>query len=216
MVSATSANKLELLQIVDAVAREKLIEKGIVFDALEEAIKKAAMARYGEDNEIKAEIDRKTGETHLFRITHVVEDVEDAATQVTVADAKAKGSDAVVGDVLSDPLPPIDFGRVAAVAAKQIIVQKVRDAERDRQYEEFKDRVGEIIVGVVKRVEYGHVIVDLGRAEGVIRRDQVIPRENHRQNDRVRCYILDVRREQRGPQIFLSRSAPEFLAKLFA
>ncbi|MEM1019156.1 MAG: transcription termination factor NusA, partial [Pseudomonadota bacterium] len=161
-------------------------------------------------------IDRKTGETHLFRITHVVEDVEDAATQVTVADAKAKGSDAVVGDVLSDPLPPIDFGRVAAVAAKQIIVQKVRDAERDRQYEEFKDRVGEIIVGVVKRVEYGHVIVDLGRAEGVIRRDQVIPRENHRQNDRVRCYILDVRREQRGPQIFLSRSAPEFLAKLFA
>ncbi|MEO0411103.1 MAG: transcription termination factor NusA [Pseudomonadota bacterium] len=217
MVSATSANKIELLQIVDAVAREKLIDKDIVFGALEEAIQKAAMARYGEDNEINAQIDRKTGETYLFRITHVVEDedVEDNATQVTVAQAKAKKEDAAVGDVISDPLPPIDFGRVAAVAAKQIIVQKVRDAERDRQFDEFKDRVGEIIVGVVKRVEYGHVIVDLGRAEGVIRRDQVIPRENHRQNDRVRCFILDVRREQRGPQIFLSRTAPEFLANLF-
>ncbi|MEM7569805.1 MAG: transcription termination factor NusA [Pseudomonadota bacterium] len=205
------------MQIVDAVAREKLIEKDIVFGALEEAIKKAAMARYGEDNEIKAEIDRKSGETHLFRITHVVEDaeLEDSATQVTVAQAKSQKQDAAVGDVISDPLPPIDFGRVAAVAAKQIIVQKVRDAERDRQYDEFKDRVGEIIVGVIKRVEYGHVIVDLGRAEGVIRRDQVIPRENHRQNDRVRCFILDVRREQRGPQIFLSRTAPEFLASLF-
>lgn len=215
MVSATSANKLELLQIVDAVAREKLIDKAIVFEALEEAIMKAAMARYGDDNEIKAEIDRKSGETRLFRLTYVVEDVEDSAKQVTLEQAQAKNKDAALGDVISDPLPPIDFGRVAAVAAKQIIFQKVRDAERDRQFEEFKDRIGEVIVGVVKRVEYGHVIVDLGRAEGVIRRDQVIPRENHRQNDRVRCFIKDVRREQRGPQIFLSRNAPEFLANLF-
>jgi len=215
MVSATSANKLELLQIVDAVAREKLIDRDIVFEALEESIQKAAKARYGMENEITAEIDRKTGETRLFRITHVVDEVEDNATQITVADAKHQKADAAVGDVLTDPLPPIDYGRIAAVAAKQVIFQKVRDAERDRQYEEFKDRIGEIIVGVVKRVEYGHVIVDLGRAEGIIRRDQVIPRENHRQNDRVRCYILDVRREQRGPQIFLSRTAPAFLANLF-
>ncbi|MEM6682738.1 MAG: transcription termination factor NusA [Pseudomonadota bacterium] len=215
MVLATSANKLELLQIVDAVAREKLIDKDIVFEALEESIEKAAKARYGMENEISAEIDRKSGETRLFRVIHVVDEVEDNATQMTVADAKHQKPDAAVGDVLTDPLPPIDYGRIAAVAAKQVIFQKVRDAERDRQYDEFKDRVGEIIVGVVKRVEYGHVIVDLGRAEGVIRRDQVIPRENHRQNDRVRCYILDVRREQRGPQIFLSRNAPEFLAHLF-
>lgn len=215
MVSATSANKLELLQIVDAVAREKLIDKDIVFSALEEAIQKAAIARYGEGNDIKAEIDRKSGETRLARYTEVVEEVEDNSTQISLADAKSKKEDAAIGDVITDPLPAIDYGRISAVAAKQIIFQKVRDAERDRQFEEFKGRIGEVIVGVVKRVEYGHVIVDLGRAEGVIRRDQVIPRENHRQNDRVRCFIADVRREQRGPQIFLSRNAPEFLSNLF-
>ncbi|MGD8327460.1 MAG: transcription termination factor NusA [Sphingomonadales bacterium] len=216
MVTAVSANRLELLQVVEALAREKAIDKDIVFEALEEAVQRAGKARYGAELEIRAYIDRKTGEIRLFRVQEVVEEVEEPAVQITLEEAREKKEDAQLGEWVSDELPPLDYGRISAQAAKQVITQKVREAERDRQYEEFKDRVGEIITGVVKRVEYGHVIVDLGRAEAVIRRDQVIPREHFRQNDRVRAYIMDVRRENRGPQIFLSRTAPEFMAKLFA
>ncbi|MFM9938901.1 MAG: transcription termination factor NusA [Hyphomicrobiaceae bacterium] len=211
-----SANRLELLQIADAVAREKSIDRKIVIQAMEDAIQKAAKARYGQENDIRCLIDPRTGETRLSRVITIVETVENDSQQMTVAEAKRKKPDAKVGDEIVEQLPPLDFGRVSAQNAKQVIVQKVREAERDRQHAEYKDRVGEIINGTVKRVEYGNVIVDLGRAEGIIRRDEMIPRENVRLGDRIRSYIYDVRREQRGPQIFLSRAKPEFMAKLFA
>lgn len=213
-----SANKLELLQIADAVAREKLIDRELVLEAMEDSLGKAARSRYGADYDIRAFIDRKTGEINMSRAMEVVEDgeVEDHFTQLPVTEARYKNPEAQVGDFITDPLPPMDFGRIAAQTAKQVIVQQIRDAERERQYEEFKDRVGEIINGIVKRVEYGNVIVDLGRAEAIIRRDQLIPREAYRVGDRVRAYIRDVRSEPRGPQIFLSRTAPEFMAKLFS
>lgn len=215
MAQAVSANRLELLQIADAVAREKSIDKAIVIEALEDAIQKAARSRYGAENEIRAQIDPKTGEIKLNRLQEVVDNVENDATEISLDDARARNPAAVVGDFLTEPLPPIDFGRIAAQTAKQVIVQKVRDAERDRQFDEFKDRVGEIVHGLVKRVEYGHVIVDLGRAEAIVRRDEQIPREAFRTGDRIRAYVFDVRREQRGPQIFLSRTHPQFMAKLF-
>ena len=215
-VAGISANRLELLQIADAVAREKTIDRKIVIQAMEDAIQKAAKSRYGAENDIRCEIDPKTGETRLSRVLAVVDDVENEATQITVEDAKRRNPDAKVGDLIAEGLPPLDFGRVAAQNAKQVIVQKVREAERDRQFGEYKDRVGEIVNGTVKRAEYGNVIVDLGRAEGIIRRDEMIPRENVRYGDRIRAYIYDVRREQRGPQIFLSRARPEFMSKLFA
>ena len=213
--AVVSANRLELLQIADAVAREKSIDRMIVIEAMEEAIQKAARSRYGIENDIRAEIDPKTGEIRLNRVMEVVEEVEDDATQVTVDVARVKNPAAQPGDFLAEPLPPVDFGRIAAQTAKQVIVQKVRDAERERQYEEFKDRLGEIIHGIVKRTEYGNVVVDLGRGEAVVRRDELLPRESFRQGDRIRAYIYDVRREQRGPQIFLSRSHPQFMARLF-
>ncbi len=209
-------NRLELLQIAEAVAREKTIDRKIVISAMEDAIQKAAKSRYGAENDIRCEIDPKTGETKLTRVLTVVEEVENDSTQVTVADAKRRNPEAKAGDLIAETLPPLEFGRVAAQNAKQVIVQKVREAERDRQHGEYKDRVGEIANGTVKRVEYGNVIVDLGRAEGIIRRDEMIPRENVKLGDRVRAYIYDVRREQRGPQIFLSRAKPEFMSKLFA
>ncbi|WP_295556183.1 transcription termination factor NusA [uncultured Hyphomicrobium sp.] len=215
-VAGISANRLELLQIADAVAREKTIDRKIVIQAMEDAIQKAAKSRYGAENDIRCEIDPKTGETRLSRVLAVVDDVENEATQITLADAKRRNPEAKVGDLIAEGLPPLDFGRVAAQNAKQVIVQKVREAERDRQFGEYKDRVGEIVNGTVKRAEYGNVIVDLGRAEGIIRRDEMIPRENVRYGDRIRAYIYDVRREQRGPQIFLSRARPEFMSKLFA
>jgi transcription termination/antitermination protein NusA len=211
-----SANRLELLQIADALAREKSIDRKIVIQAMEEALQKGAKARYGAENDIRCEIDPRTGETHLSRVVTVVEQVENESQQMTVADARKRKPDAAVGDMFIDKLPPLEFGRVAAQNAKQVIVQKVREAERERQFSEYKDRIGEIVNGTVKRVEYGNVIVDLGRAEGIIRRDEMIPRENVRLGDRIRAYIYDVRREQRGPQIFLSRTRPEFMAKLFA
>ena len=215
-VAGISANRLELLQIADAVAREKTIDRKIVIQAMEDAIQKAAKSRYGAENDIRCEIDPKTGETRLSRVLAVVDDVENEATQITLADAKRRNPEAKVGDLIAEGLPPLDFGRVAAQNAKQVIVQKVREAERDRQFGEYKDRIGEIVNGTVKRAEYGNVIVDLGRAEGIIRRDEMIPRENVRYGDRIRAYIYDVRREQRGPQIFLSRARPEFMSKLFA
>ncbi|HUN51287.1 MAG TPA: transcription termination factor NusA [Candidatus Sulfotelmatobacter sp.] len=216
MEAATSLNRLELLQIADAVAREKSIEKDIVLGAMEEAVQKAARSKYGVENEIRAEIDRKTGEIRVARLLEVVDKVENDATQIALTDALVRNPDAQVGDFILEPLPPIDFGRIAAQTAKQVIVQKVREAERERQYTEYKDRIGEIVNGLVKRVEYGNVTVDLGRAEGVLRRDELLPRESFRQGDRVRSYIYDVRREQRGPQIFMSRTHPTFMAKLFA
>src|SRR6516225_1909097 len=211
-----SANRLELLQIADAVAREKSIDRRIVIAAMEDAIQKAAKSRYGSENDIRCEIDAKTGETRLTRVLEVVENVDNESTQVTLADAKKRNPNAKLGDLIAEALPPLDFGRVSAQNAKQVIVQKVREAERERQFNEYKDRMGEIGNGTVKRVEYGNVIVDLGRAEGIIRRDEMIPRENVRLGDRIRAYIYDVRREQRGPQIFLSRARPEFMSKLFA
>lgn len=214
--AAVSANKAELLAIADAVAREKLIDKGIVIEAMEDAIQRAARARYGAENDIRAKLDPVTGDLRLWRVLEVTEEVEDHFKQIDAKSAQKLQKGAKVGDFIVDPLPPIEFGRIAAQAAKQVIFQKVRDAERERQYEEFKDRVGEIITGVVKRVEFGHVVVDLGRAEGVIRRDQQIPREMVRVGDRIRSLIMAVRREARGPQIFLSRAHPDFMKKLFA
>ena len=206
----------ELLQVADAVARDKGIDRDEVLDAMEQAIQKAGRSKYGHEHDIRAHIDRKTGEILLARYIEVVEEIENEATQVTLARALRKKSDAQVGDFLVDPLPPIDFGRIAAQTAKQVIVQKVRDAERQRQFNEYKDRVGEISNGLVKRVEFGNVIIDLGRAEGLLRRDELIPRETFRTGDRVRAYIYDVRAEPRGPQIFLSRTHPMFMSKLFA
>ena len=213
--SGVSANRLELLQIADAVARDKSIDKSIVISAMEDAIQKAAKTRYGSENEIKAEIDPKTGQTNLARLLEVVEVVENEAVEIDLPSARKKNKEAEIGDFISEELPPIEFGRIAAQSAKQVIFQKVRDAERDRQFEEFKDKIGEVISGIVKRVEYGNVIVDLGRNEAIIRRDELIPRESFRSGDRVLAYILDVRRELRGPQIFLSRTNTQFMAKLF-
>jgi N utilization substance protein A len=215
-LAGVSANRLELLQIADAVAREKSIDRRIVIQAMEDAIQKAAKSRYGAENDIRCEIDPRTGETRLTRVLAVVENVENESTEITLAEARRRRPDAEIGDFIAESLPPLDFGRVAAQNAKQVIVQKVREAERERQYNEYRDRVGEIVNGTVKRVEYGNVIVDLGRAEGIIRRDEMIPRENVRFGDRIRAFLYDVRREQRGPQIFLSRAKPEFMAKLFA
>src|SRR5688572_11726297 len=214
---AVSANRLELLQIADAVAREKVIEREIVIHAMEDAIAKAARSRYGAETDIHAEIHPKTGELRLSRHLLVVDDnaVENDSREIPISEARKRNPAAQVGDAISETLPPFDFGRIAAQSAKQVIVQKVRDAERDRQYQEFKDRIGEIVNGTVKRVEYGNVVVDLGRGEGIIRRDEMIPRENMRYGDRVRSYVYDVRREQRGPQIFLSRTHPQFMVKLF-
>jgi N utilization substance protein A len=214
-MSVTSANRLELLQIADAVAREKMIDPELVIDAMEDSLGKAARSRYGAEYDIRAKIDRKSGELELTRHRHVVEEPENLFTELTLAEARAIKPDAQLDDDIVDPLPPMDFGRIAAQSAKQVIMQKVREAERLRQYEEFKDRVGEIINGIVKRTEYGNVIVDVGRGEAILRRDQLIQREAFRNGDRVRALIRDVRHETRGPQIFLSRTAPEFLAELF-
>ncbi len=213
---AVSANRLELLQIADAVAREKSIPREIVLSSMEEALQKAARSRYGQETEVRAEINAKTGEIRFSRLLQVVDLVENDATQINLDDARKKNPAAQVGDWIAETLPPFDFGRIPAQSAKQVIVQKVRDAERDRQYQEYKDRIGEIVNGVVKRAEYGNVIVDLGRGEAIIRRDELVPRETFKPGDRVRAYVYDVRREPRGPQIFMSRTHPQFMAKLFA
>ncbi len=215
MATTADIPRLEMLQVADMVAREKGIEREEVLEAMEQAIQKAGRAKYGLEHDIRSEIDRKTGEIKLLRYMQVADPIENENTQVSVAEAQRRNPEAQVGDFLTDELPPIDFGRVAAQTAKQVITQRMRESERKRQYEEFKDKVGEIVSGVVKRVDYGNITVDLQRAEGVIRRDETIPRESLRVNDRVRAYIFDVREEPRGPQIFLSRSHPQFMAKLF-
>jgi len=212
---AVSANRLELLQIADAVAREKVIDRQIVLAAMEDAIAKAARSRYGTETDVHARIDPRTGELNISRHLLIVEQIDNPATEILLEDARRKNPAAQPGDTIADTLPPFDFGRIAAQSAKQVIVQKVREAERDRQFDEFKDRIGTIVNGLVKRVEYGNVIVDLGRGEAVLRRDDLIPREMFRPGDRIRAYLFDVRREQRGPQIFLSRTHPQFMAKLF-
>ena len=208
----------ELLVVADTVAKDKGIDREEVLEAMEMAIQKAGRSKYGHEHDIRAHIDRKSGEITLARYIEVLEDGaerENEVTQISLADALKKKNDATVGDFLVDILPPIDFGRIAAQTAKQVIVQKVREAERERQFEEYKDRVGEIVNGIVKRSEYGNAVVDLGRAEAVLRRDESIPREHFNNGDRIRAYIVDVRQEPRGPQIFLSRTHPDFMAALF-
>src|SRR6184192_1519739 len=213
---AVSANRLELLQIADAVAREKAIDRGIVITAMEDAIAKAARSRYGSETDVHADINAKTGELRLSRHLLVVEHVENPANQIRLEDARRHNPAAQIGDTIADALPPLEYGRIAAHSAKQVIVQKVREAERDRQYQEYKDRIGDIVNGIVKRVEYVNVVVDLGRGEAIVRRDELLPRETFRNGDRIRAFIYDARREPRGPQIFLSRTHPQFMAKLFA
>ena len=206
---------MELLQVAEVVSREKGIERDEVLVAMEQAIQKAGRAKYGHEHDIRAEIDRKTGEVHLQRWLQVADPIENEFTQITIKAAKKTKPDAIVGDFIVDDLPPIEMGRIAAQTAKQVIVQKVREAERHRQFEEYKDRIGEVISGIVKRVEYGNITIDLGRTEAMLRRDESLPREHFKNGDRVRAYIYDVREEQRGPQIFLSRTHPLFMAKLF-
>ncbi|MFW8633855.1 transcription termination factor NusA [Cribrihabitans pelagius] len=216
-MAITSANQLELLQTAEAVAREKMIDPGLVIEAMEESLARAAKSRYGAEMDIRVSIDRKTGRATFTRVRTVVadEDLENYQAEMTVAQARQYMSEPEVGQTYVEEVPPVEMGRIAAQSAKQVILQKVREAERDRQYEEFKDRAGTIINGLVKREEYGNVIVDVGAGEAILRRNEKIGRESYRPNDRVRCYIKDVRREQRGPQIFLSRTAPEFMAELF-
>ncbi|MZR12121.1 transcription termination/antitermination protein NusA [Maritimibacter sp. DP07] len=239
-MAITSANQLELLQTAEAVAREKMIDPGLVIEAMEESLARAAKSRYGAEMDIRVSIDRKTGRATFTRVRTVVEDeeLENYQAEMTVAQAKQYFEPAKsgreefwyrdgqlldlnevktpeIGDEFREIVPPVDMGRIAAQSAKQVILQKVREAERDRQYEEFKDRAGTIINGVVKREEYGNVIVDVGAGEAILRRNEKIGRESYRPNDRIRCYVKDVRRETRGPQIFLSRTAPEFMAELF-
>src|SRR3954467_6804597 len=216
METTATYSRPELLQVADTVARDKGIDKDEVLDAMEQAIQKAGRSKYGLEYDIRAEIDRRNGEIRLLRFREVVDTVENEATQMPLVAAQRLNAEAEIGDFIIDDLPPIDFGRIAAQTAKQVIVQKVRESERKRQFEEFKDRKGEIINGLVKRVEFGNVTVDLGRGEAMLRRDELLPRETFRNGDRVRALILDVREEPRGPQIFLSRTHPDFMAKLFA
>ncbi len=216
-MAITSANQLELLQTAEAVAREKMIDPDLVIQAMEDSLARAAKSRYGAEMDIRVSIDRKTGRATFARVRTVVEDdlQENHHAQITVKQATAYKPDAQIGDEIIDEVPPVDLGRIAAQSAKQVILQKVREAERDRQFEEFKDRKGTIINGQVKREEYGNIIVDIGRGEAILRRNEKIGRESYRPNDRIRAYIKDVRREARGPQIFLSRTDPQFMAELF-
>ncbi|MEO7382479.1 MAG: transcription termination factor NusA [Paracoccaceae bacterium] len=216
-MAITSANQLELLQTAEAVAREKMIDPDLVIQAMEDSLARAAKSRYGAEMDIRVNIDRKTGRATFARVRTVVEDdqVENHHAQMTVKEAKGFLAEPKVGDEIIDEVPPVELGRIAAQSAKQVILQKVREAERDRQYEEFKDRKGTIINGQVKREEYGNIIVDIGRGEAILRRNEKIGRESYRPNDRIRAYIKDVRREARGPQVFLSRTDPQFMAELF-
>ncbi len=216
MQNTESMPRPEIILVADTVAREKNIDREDVFTAMEVAIQKAGRSKYGFEHDIRAHIDRKTGAISLARYREVVEEVENEVTQLTVDQAHDYDENAKVGDFIIDALPPIDFGRIAAQTAKQVIVQKVRDAERNRQFEEYKEKINTIVNGTVKRIEFGNVILDIGKTEAVLRRDEIIPREKFKNGDRVRAYVLDVRRETKGPQIFLSRTCPEFMAKLFA
>jgi len=214
-MNTPSLGRLELLRVADAVAQEKGISADEVLDAMAQAIRTAARRKYGLEHEITAEIDRKSGEIRVYRQLEVVDEVSDPDREVTLDVARRQNPEAEAGDHILEPLPPIDLGRISAQSAKQVIVQKVREAERERQFDEYKDRVGEVLVGEVKRIEHGNILVDLGRAEAIVRRDDVIPREMFQVKDRIRAYLYDVRHELRGPQLFLSRTHPRFMAKLF-
>ena len=218
MENLESMPRPEIVLVADTVAREKNIDREEVFTAMEVAIQKGARSKYGMEHDIRAKIDRKTGAISLARYREVVADdaiIENEAAQITLSRAKDYKADAEIGEFLVDPLPPIDFGRIAAQTAKQVIVQKVREAERNKQFEEYKEKIGTIVNGTVKRNEFGNLVLDIGKTEAILRRDEIIPREKFKNGDRIRAYVLDVRRENRGPQIFLSRTCPEFLAKLF-
>ncbi len=215
MTQKAALPRPELIMVADTVAREKNIEKEDVFIAMETAIEKAGRSKYGLEHDIRASIDRKNGEIKLMRYIEVVEEVENQATQITLEEAKRIERDIQVGEFITNSLPPIDFGRIAAQTAKQVITQRVREAERNKQFEEFQDKVGQVVNGVIKRIEFGNAIIDLGRAEAILRRDEIIPKERFSNGDRIRAYIIDVRKENRGPQIFLSRTCPEFMASLF-
>ncbi len=218
MQNIESMPRPEIILVADTVAREKNIDKEDVFQAMEIAIQKAGRSKYGFEHDIRANIDRKTGAITLARYREVVADdavIENEVTQLSLEDAKLYDSNAKVGEFIIDELPPIDFGRIAAQTAKQVIVQKVRDAERNKQYEEYKEKVGTIVNGTIKRIEFGNVVLDIGKTEAILRRDEIIPREKFKNGDRIRAYVLEVRRENKGPQIFLSRTCPEFMAKLF-
>ena len=216
-MAITSANQLELLQTAEAVAREKMIDPGLVIEAMEESLARAAKSRYGTEMDIRVSIDRKNGKATFTRVRTVVaeEELENYQAEFTVEQAKQYMADPEVGQMFVEEVPPVEMGRIAAQSAKQVILQKVREAERDKQYEDFKDRAGTIINGLVKREEYGNVIVDVGSGEAILRRNEKIGREAYRPNDRIRVYIKEVRREQRGPQIFLSRTDPQFMIELF-
>ena len=218
MENLESMPRPEIVLVADTVAREKNIDREDVFTAMEVAIQKGARSKYGMEHDIRAKIDRKTGAISLARYREVVADdaiIENEAAQITLSRANDYKADAEIGEFLVDPLPPIDFGRIAAQTAKQVIVQKVREAERNKQFEEYKEKIGTIVNGTVKRNEFGNLVLDIGKTEAILRRDEIIPREKFKNGDRIRAYVLDVRRENRGPQIFLSRTCPEFLAKLF-
>ena len=210
-----SIPRLELLQVAEAVSREKSIDKEEVITAMEEAIEKAARSKYGLERDIRANIDRKNGSINIAQFTEVVEIVENESTQMTYKESQRRNLNVEIGEFYKQSLPPIDFGRIAAQTAKQVISHKVREAERQRQFQEYKDRVGEIVVGTIKRVDNQSVIIDLGRAEAIIKKDQMIPREQLRPGDRLRCFIIEVSEQTKGPQIFLSRASNEFLAALF-
>jgi transcription termination/antitermination protein NusA len=216
MRGTTTYARPELLQVATEIAREKGIDRDEVIGAIEQAIQKAGRAKYGQEYDIRAEIDRHSGEIRLLRFREVADPIENEVTQISRLEAQRLDSEAAIGDYVTEPLPPIDFGRIAARTARQVIVQDMRTAERARELLEYKDRVGEMVNGLVKRVEFGNVVVDLGRAEAMARRDELLPRESFRQGERMRAYIYDVRQEPRGPQIFLSRAHPQFMAKLFA
>jgi len=215
MEPSTALGRGEIIRVAEAVAQEKGITTGEIIQALEQALQTAARRKYGQEHEIVAEIDPRTGEQRLYRDLEVVETLEDMARHIALDEARERNPAAQVGDHIYDPLPPIDLGRISAQSAKQVIVQRVREFERERQYNEFKNRIGEVVVGEVKRVEHSGILVDLGKAEAIVRRDELIPRESFRTKDRIRAYIYDVRHETRGPQIFLSRTHPQFMAKLF-
>lgn len=215
MTQKAALPRPELVMVADTVAREKNIDKEDVFLAMENAIEKAGRSKYGLEHDIRASIDRKNGEIKLMRYIEVVEELENQATQMLLEEARRIERDINVGEFITNSLPPIDFGRIAAQTAKQVITQKVREAERSKQFEEFQDKVGQVVNGVIKRIEFGNAIVDLGRAEAILRRDEIISKERFSNGDRVRAYIIDVRKENRGPQIFLSRTCPEFMAQLF-
>ena len=210
-----SLPRLELIQVAEAVSREKSIDKEEVITAMEEAIEKAARSKYGLERDIRANIDRKNGSINIAQFTEVVEIVENESTQMTYNESQRRNLNVGIGEFYKQSLPPIDFGRIAAQTAKQVISQKVREAERQRQFQEYKDRVGEIVVGTIKRVDNQSVTIDLGRAEAIIKKDQMIPREQLRPGDRLRCFIIEVSEQVKGPQIFLSRASNDFLAALF-